>query len=189
MENGAPVKLFGTGKEHCDSINAGQYYVVVFGKGNFVYSSSFAYAPYTIEKAYVTEPTIESKVYNGSTQTADIADTERYTVIENNGGAGVKQNGYYDVVLELKDPLNYKWSTTDNAQVTLQFAITRAENEWTVNPSISGWTYGEARDDEKKLHPCLIPYGDLPESEKEYDRNTSLQTLKLIIKLGYKITK
>ena len=36
--------------------------------------------------------------------------------------------------------------------------------------------------------PCLVPYADLPESEKEYDRNTAMQTLKAIIALGYGIT-
>jgi len=50
-----------------------------------------------------------------------------------------------------------------------------------------GWTYGEQRNDELKTHPCLVPYEDLPEEEKEYDRNTSIGTLKLIIKLGFKI--
>lgn len=51
-----------------------------------------------------------------------------------------------------------------------------------------GWTYGEYRDDIKKTNPTLVPYSDLPESEKEYDRNTALETLKLIVKLGYKIS-
>lgn len=97
-----------------------------------------------VNKAIVTEPTIASKPYTGSAQTADITDTELYTVVKNDGGTGVKENGCYDVVLELKNSANYKWSTTDNAQVTLQFKITRAENEWTVTPSITGWTYGEA---------------------------------------------
>ena len=97
-----------------------------------------------IEKATVTEPTIASKPYTGSEQTADVTDTDLYTVVKNEGGTGVKENGCYDVVLELKDSANYKWRTTDNAQVTLQFKITRAENEWTVDPSITGWTYGEA---------------------------------------------
>ena len=60
---------------------------------------------------------------------------------------------------------------------------------WAEGRIKDGWSFGEKRDDEKKLHPCLIPYGELPESEKEYDRNTSMETLKLIIKLGYKITK
>ena len=60
---------------------------------------------------------------------------------------------------------------------------------WAAGRIKDGWSFGEKRDDEKKLHPCLIPYGELPESEKEYDRNTSMETLKLIIKLGYRITK
>lgn len=60
---------------------------------------------------------------------------------------------------------------------------------WAVGRTNDGWTYGEKRDDAKKHHPCLVPYEELPDSEKEYDRNTSLETLKLIIKLGYKITK
>ena len=51
------------------------------------------------------------------------------------------------------------------------------------------WTYGEQRNDELKTHPCLIPYEELPESEKEYDRNTAIGTLKLIMKLGFKISK
>jgi len=51
----------------------------------------------------------------------------------------------------------------------------------------SRWTYGEQRNDELKTHPCLIPYEELPEKEKEYDRNTSISTLKLIVKLGLQI--
>lgn len=142
--NGEPEKFFETGKESCDSINAGQYYAVVFGKGNFADNGRFAYAAYTIKKATVTEPTIASKPYTGSAQTADITDTELYTVVKNDGGTGVKLNGYYDVVLKLKDSANYKWSTTDNEEVTLQFVISAAQNSWTTDPSISGWTYGEA---------------------------------------------
>lgn len=60
---------------------------------------------------------------------------------------------------------------------------------WSAGRLAQGWTYGERRDDAKKHHPCLIPYDELEEAEKEYDRNTTQQTLKLIIKLGYKIVK
>lgn len=94
-----------------------------------------------IEKATVTEPTIASKPYNGSAQTADISGTDLYTVEKNNGGT---EKGSYDVVLKLKDSANYKWSTTNNAEVTLQFVISAAQNAWDTNPSISGWPYGEA---------------------------------------------
>ena len=60
---------------------------------------------------------------------------------------------------------------------------------WSAGRIRDGWTYGETRDDVKNHHPCLIPYEELSDSEKEYDRNTSMETLKLILKLGYKITK
>lgn len=52
-----------------------------------------------------------------------------------------------------------------------------------------GWTYGPVRDDERKQHPCLVPYEDLPESEKVYDRNTAMETLRLILKLGFSVSK
>ena len=60
---------------------------------------------------------------------------------------------------------------------------------WAAGRIKDGWTYGEVRDDAKRHHPCLVPYDELSESEKDYDRNTSQQTLKLILKLGYKIVK
>ena len=60
---------------------------------------------------------------------------------------------------------------------------------WAETRIQQGWTYGEQRNDELKTHPCLVPYDDLPEEEKEYDRNTSIGTLKLIMKLGFKISQ
>ena len=60
---------------------------------------------------------------------------------------------------------------------------------WAETRISQGWTYGQERNDAEKKHPCLVPYEELSEEEKEYDRNTSLETLKLIIKLGFKITK
>lgn len=60
---------------------------------------------------------------------------------------------------------------------------------WAETRMRQGWTYGEQRDDEKKHHPCLVAYEELSEEEKVYDRNTSISTLKLILKLGFKISK
>lgn len=60
---------------------------------------------------------------------------------------------------------------------------------WAVSRISEGWTYGMVKDTEKKVTPFLVPYCDLPESEKDYDRNTALETLKLISKLGYKISR
>lgn len=60
---------------------------------------------------------------------------------------------------------------------------------WSLGRITEGWQYGEKRDDVLKQHPCLIPYDDLPESERDYDRATAISTLKLILKLGFEITK
>lgn len=60
---------------------------------------------------------------------------------------------------------------------------------WAKNRIKEGWTYGEQRDTIKKTTPCLVPYEELPENEKEYDRQTALETIKLAIKLGFKIEK
>lgn len=60
---------------------------------------------------------------------------------------------------------------------------------WAKGRIDEGWKYGGKRDDNLKTHPGLVPYEKLSEEEKEYDRRTSEETLKLIIKLGYKIEK
>lgn len=60
---------------------------------------------------------------------------------------------------------------------------------WAASRIAQGWTYGPVRDDAKKETPCLVPYADLPEVEKAYDRDTAMETLKLIVSLGYDIRK
>ena len=60
---------------------------------------------------------------------------------------------------------------------------------WAETRIKQGWTYGEQRNDELKTHPCLVPYEELPEEEKVYDRNTSIDTLKFILKEGFTISK
>ena len=74
----------------------------------------------------------------------------------------------------------------------LALAEAMAENVhevWAERRMSEGWTYGPIRDDAKKQTPCLVPYADLPEEEKEYDRSTALETLKFIVSRGYEISK
>ncbi len=72
--------------------------------------------------------------------------------------------------------------------LTEQLAENVHEN-WSAGRIADGWVYGKERDDEKRTTPCLVPYAELTEEERAYDRNTALQTLKLILALGYKIEK
>jgi len=60
---------------------------------------------------------------------------------------------------------------------------------WAASRIAEGWAYGEKRDDIAKTTPCLVPYEELPESEKEYDRNTAIETIKVIMELGYVVVQ
>lgn len=74
----------------------------------------------------------------------------------------------------------------------LELAERIAENVhdvWARSRMTEGWTYGPVRNDALKQTPCMVPYSQLPENEKDYDRNTAIATLKLIKTLGFNITK
>ena len=97
----------------------------------------------------------------------------------------------------MTDPTKYIPQPIDTSDVTLPEALLSlteaiAENVhdvWALGRIKEGWTYGPEKDTAQKKTPCLVPYADLPDSEKAYDRNTAFETLKLITKLGFTIEK
>lgn len=62
-------------------------------------------------------------------------------------------------------------------------------DNWALQRKSEGWTYGASRNDMLKQTPAMVPYEELSEPEKEYDRITSLETIKTVIALGYEIKK
>jgi hypothetical protein len=60
---------------------------------------------------------------------------------------------------------------------------------WARGRLAEGWRFGVMRNDAQKTHPCLIPYCDLPESEKAYDRRAAMETVRAIVWLGYTIRR
>ena len=62
-----------------------------------------------------------------------------------------------------------------------------AHDHWGKLRIEQGWTWGAERNDASKQHPDLIPYNELPDTEKEYERQSAMETLKAIIALGYRI--
>lgn len=69
-----------------------------------------------------------------------------------------------------------------------QLAI-NVHNVWADQRIKDGWKYGPARSDERKEHPCLRPFEQLPPSEQEYDRRIVRDTLRGMLALGYRIEK
>jgi RyR domain len=91
--------------------------------------------------------------------------------------------------------LNYEPAPIDNSKIELTPGLQRliemlARNNhelWARRRIDEGWRYGPNRNDDKKETPVLVPYEELPESEREYDRQNAVQTLKTIIALGGKV--
>lgn len=119
---------FAYAKDGADKLTADMTKVVIKAAG---YETDFAV---TVNKIEVQLPTAKSKAYTGSPLTADVAATDLYAVTENNGGTNV---GKYDVKLTLTDPVNYAFKDVDGAVATLEFEITKADNEITMPGSIA----------------------------------------------------
>ncbi len=76
---------------------------------------------------------------------------------------------------------------SDDVAALTELLARNAHDHWALQRIGEGWTHGLERDDTAKKHPCLVPYEMLPESEKEYDRSTAMETLRAILALGYRI--
>ena len=91
----------------------------------------------------------------------------------------------------------YRPAPMDTSEVVLPNALQELTEQmarnvhevWAQTRIAQGWSYGPERDDAAKKHPCLIPYEELPEAEREYDRNTAVETIRLILKLGFTIER
>ena len=104
---------------------------------------------------------------------------------------------YINKTKHIMNKNNYTPHPIDTKDVTLPQELTALAEDiaknvhevWSAGRMKDGWTYGEERNDAERKHPCLVPYEELSDEEKEYDRNTSVETIKLILKLGFKITR
>ena len=90
---------------------------------------------------------------------------------------------------------SYQPNPIDTSQVKLtneireltELLARHTHDVWARGRIAEGWRWGPHRDDARKQHPSLVPYEQLPESEKNYDRNTAMETIKAISALGYRI--
>lgn len=103
----------------------------------------------------------------------------------------------YLVTVARKDAKPYRPQPIDISDVELPDELNElreaiAENAhdvWAAERQAQGWTYGPKRDDAKKETPCMVAYSQLPDSEKKFDRDMAMNTLKLLKKLGYDLVR
>lgn len=183
--NGAVTYLYtGDGYSNAEApTNAGTYSLEITVDETANYQGGKASCEFTIEKATVTVPTIEDKVYTGEPLVADVSETDYYEVTKNDGGSEVAT---YEVVLTLKDADNYKWSDgTQTADITLEFHIVASGNSWINKPEITGWTYGQysaetnapVYEAEKGNETAVVEFKLQSEADSEYRRVDDLSKL------------
>ena len=86
-------------------------------------------------------------------------------------------------------PLDVENVELDEVLLSLVESLSHNAHEvWAQRRMSEGWTWGRERSDELRQHPCLIPYADLPESEKDYDRKLVVRTILGILALGFDIS-
>ena len=108
------------------------------------------------------------------------ADSKNYLVTVSSGGG----ENYVPHLIDLSDV------ELGDELVELREAIAEhAHNVWAAERQAQGWTYGPERNDELKQTPCMVPYSKLPDSEKTFDRDMAMNTIKLLKKLGWDLVK
>ena len=93
--------------------------------------------------------------------------------------------------------MTYKPAPEDTSDVVLprpiegltELLARNTHENWARQRIEEGWRYGPTRDDARKEHPNLVPYEELSESDKDYDRRTAMETIKTILALGYRVEK
>ena len=78
---------------------------------------------------------------------------------------------------------------TAEMEELVEMLAKNAHDVWASQRLKDSWTYGPHRDDGTRIHPCLVAYEDLPESEKTYDRVISEQLIKTLLAKGYRIVR
>jgi ryanodine receptor 2 len=78
---------------------------------------------------------------------------------------------------------------TDGQAALVEKLAAHVHDVWAAQRIADGWRFGKARDDISKSHPCLVPYDELPETEKTYDRVMVEQVIKAAVALGYRIDR
>jgi len=102
----------------------------------------------------------------------------------------MKSNKHYNIMEYTPKPINTgNIKLPEEIEALSERMAEHVHETWAATRICQGWTYAPKRNDTLKQHPCLIPYKDLPDEEKIYDKSTAIATLKLIISLGYEIVR
>ena len=129
---------------------------------------------------YNPETGNEQDVYPQSVFADAWADSKNYLIIASDN----------DMETYVPHPIDLSDVELEEELMELREAIAENAHEvWAANRRREGWTYGPRRDDGLKQTPDMVPYSRLSDSERHYDREMAMNTIKLLKKLGYDLVK
>jgi hypothetical protein len=77
---------------------------------------------------------------------------------------------------------------SDEILALVELLAENAHDIWASERLRDGWTFGPERDDAERQHPCLVPYAQLPERERDYDRTMVMGSIRAMLALGFTIS-
>lgn len=82
-----------------------------------------------------------------------------------------------------------KIELSDEIKETIEILTRNTHEVWSAQKIADGWIYGDIIDEKNKTHNAIKEYDKLSEAEKKYDKNTVTEAIKVLIQMGYKITR
>ena len=113
---------------------------------------------------------------------SDLPDDIKYSNMRQAGGIYEKL-AMISCRLENKTGNGYRFTDAE-----IEMLAEKEHDDWMKERIASGWTLGE-KDVDKKQTPYLVPYGQLPEEIKDYDRDVIRNIPEYVDMLGLEIKK
>lgn len=78
---------------------------------------------------------------------------------------------------------------SDEILELVELLAENAHDIWASERLRDGWTFGPERDDTERRHPCLVPYAQLSDRDRDYDRTMVIGSIRAILALGFNISR
>ena len=75
-------------------------------------------------------------------------------------------------------------------ELTIAEDLAKMEHDrWVRDKERDGWRYGPERNDEQKLHPLMVPWEELPDEQRDKDRNPMRELPRILGRVGLQIER
>ena len=139
-----------------------------------------------IHESYIVERKKRNEPIKVAEKFEDLDDSARYSNLRQamNIGKKLQKIGYLLVSQEADGE-----SIQQFDQETIEQYAIEEHDDWMSGKIKDGWSYAPTRDDIQKKHNCLVPWSQLSDMYKEYDRDVAKNVIKLAAMVNMKVIK